>query len=122
MTRKNKKNKNITVWSGFFVCAAIFTILLSTGFFLTFFTEYSEGFTYQKFHTIVAGQTMQEVHSMLGRPFVDSSDELPCDSYSRVSRFGGKLDFTDFTGWISVRVCYDKNNIVRDIPQNTFFN
>ena len=122
MNIKNKNN-NIKLLSVFLVCAAIFIFLLHIGLFSSFFTEYSEEFTYKKFKTTFAGQKKQEVYAILGRPFSDSSSGLmSCDWYSRPSKFGGKLSFTDFAGWISVRVCYDKNNVVIDTPQNTFFN
>jgi len=91
------------------------------GLFPAFFTEYSEEFSYKKFHTISVGQKMQDVHGILGRPFTDSSDQLSCDWYSRPSNFWGRLGVTDYTGWVSVKVCYDKNGSVNGTAQNTFF-
>ncbi len=125
MDRKNKKNIGIKYLLGFFISVVIFYSFFVRGFFgifSTFFTEYSKEFSYKKFSTIFVGQKMQDVHSVLGRPFLDSSDQLSCDWYSRPRHFWGRLGVTDYTGWISVKVCYDKDGSVNGTAQNTFFN
>ena len=105
----------------FFICVAIFSFLSYAGLFPTLFTEYSEEFTYKKFSTIFVGQKIQDVHSILGQPFTDMSDQLSCDWYSRPNTFWGGLGVTDYSGWVSVKVCYDENSSVNDTAQNTFF-
>jgi hypothetical protein len=104
-----------------FVSAAILTFLSSQELFSPLFTEYPKEFTYNKFSAVSVGQKMLDVHTLLGLPFSDSSNQLACDSYSRPKSWGS-FGITDYTGWISIKICYDTDGLVTDTVKNTFYN
>lgn len=85
------------------------------------FTDYTPGFSYEKFYNIQKGITQEEVNSVLGEPFTKSDGKqtstVPCDWYSRP-----KNSWSNFLGWVSVRVCYDKENKANNIIKDVFFN
>jgi len=80
-------------------------------------TTYSSGFSYEKFYKIQVGSSKDDVYQILGKPFSRADDKIPCDSYSRANS-----EWSDFLGWISVGICYDKKGKVNQLSRNVFFN
>lgn len=102
----------------------IFLTLFFIGFFLRppafisqMNTEYAPGYSHEKLLRIKLGQSKSEVTQNLGKYLSTYGQRVECWNYSRA-----KSDWSDFTGWESIVVCFDKSNKVSGVGDNFFFN
>ena len=82
-------------------------------------TEYTRNFSTEKFNTIKMGMTEEQVLAILGEPmnrYTIDNTHLTL-SYSKT-----KNSLSDLTGWESIRVVLNSENIVVGVASNIFFN
>lgn len=82
-------------------------------------TEYTRNFSIEKFNTIKIGMTEEQVLAILGEPmnrYTIDNTHLTM-SYSKT-----KNSLSDLTGWESIRVVLNSENIVVGVASNIFFN
>jgi hypothetical protein len=88
-------------------------------------TEYTMGFSYEKFRSIRKGMSKQQVLQILGEPMHIRDSYYGCFSYSRQASSNlffppGGSAIWGSRKFISVEVCFDENGEVLNKAQNVF--
>jgi outer membrane protein assembly factor BamE (lipoprotein component of BamABCDE complex) len=115
--KNNTKKKQVVI--GFAAILFVFAIFIIwvPPFISRANTTYIEGFSYSQLDRIKIGMSEQEVIVLLGKPYSKTDDNDASLYYSKP-----KSKLSDFLGWESITVWFDKNRKVTGIGKNIFFN